>query len=157
MTLRLTHIRKLGIATLFWFASLHSIFAQESKPCDWEKINELGLVFQDSIGPKPLLIQDENDSTAFKLNVTRIDVPYILASEYFDNCLKGLPPEFFIKLLGKANLREINPKYNSIAYELEYTMQLYTTKGEPIDPFPSSFYIQFNEKREAIFIFEIAY
>ena len=53
LTLRLTHIRKLGIATLFWFASLHSIFAQESKPCDWEKINEQVLVELNKVRKNP--------------------------------------------------------------------------------------------------------
>ncbi len=129
----------------------------ESDSCDWKRIEELGLIFKDTIGPKPLIVPDPDNPTIGIPNVTRSWVPEILRDDHFLNCLKGQRPEYFLKILGSTQLIPTTTSHNKTGYLLSYSMQEYDKNGTPLDPFPSSFVIEFDSEKKAIRMYTIAY
>lgn len=167
-TLHLVRVRinklKMILKTLFnliicctGFISFNGLSQSDQDSCDWKRIEELGVLFRDTLGPKPVIITDPNNSNVGMPNITRSWVPQILANDYFDSCLKGKEPAYFINLLGSANLAVVRTSHNESGYLLHYSMQYYDDNGKPLDPLPSAFIIEFNSEKKAIFLYETAY
>ena len=135
--------------------NLSSQVARDS--CDWNRIDELGEIFQDALGPKPLVDDDPNSDNYGQLIISRSSVPFILASEYFERCLRGRTPDFFTDLLGATSLDPTTTVHGALGYQLEYGLQLYDVNGDSLDPMPSSFRIQFDKEKRAITMFEESY
>ena len=142
----------------FVFTFFSNLYAQSTdNSCNWNRIQELGEVFQDTISPKSLIEEDSNSPNFGKLNVTRSQIPYILCTEVFAKCLKGKSPLFFTELLGYTKLKKITTVHNKPGFQLEYVMNFYDQNGKQLDPMPSSFRIQFDSKKKAITMFEESY